>query len=242
MSTHQLYRHVHVCFIEDFALFLDSLHGKYFALGGDQKRAFLRLITGAVHTPPIDSNGKPVETTDGLDEFVCQQLEARGFITNEPKYGKPLFPVAIAPATRILADETFDRHITPGATAVARAALALTRAKVELSAFSLSSIGSHIQARKQRHPRLADYTGSARTRDLLQVYFRLRPFFFSSQNECLLDSLALVHFLAGYRLFPHLLIGVRLNPFSAHSWVQMDDAVLNDSVEHVNFFTPIFAV
>jgi hypothetical protein len=37
-------------------------------------------------------------------------------------------------------------------------------------------------------------------------------------------------------------LGVRMNPFSAHAWAQFGSIVLTDSLEQVREFTPILAV
>jgi len=36
-----------------------------------------------------------------------------------------------------------------------------------------------------------------------------------------------------------LAIAVRTGPFGAHAWVQVGDAIVNDSVDNVRDFTPI---
>jgi hypothetical protein len=59
------------------------------------------------------------------------------------------------------------------------------------------------------------------------------------RHICLPDSLALHHFLFGRGLKASVVIGVRLNPFAAHCWVQAEDLVLNDSCDGVSRFTPI---
>ena len=55
-------------------------------------------------------------------------------------------------------------------------------------------------------------------------------------------SLALLDFLARRGVFADLVLGVKLNPFGAHSWVQTGPVVLNDAVDHVNAHTPILVV
>jgi hypothetical protein len=39
-----------------------------------------------------------------------------------------------------------------------------------------------------------------------------------------------------------VMFGVMTRPFKAHCWVQIEDVVLNDSLDHVRLFTPIKAV
>ena len=59
---------------------------------------------------------------------------------------------------------------------------------------------------------------------------------------CLFDSLALIHFLARFRVFPDWVFGVTADPFEAHCWVQTGGVVLNDTVERVSAFTPIMSI
>uniref|UniRef100_B0T9D7 Microcin J25-processing protein McjB C-terminal domain-containing protein n=1 Tax=Caulobacter sp. (strain K31) TaxID=366602 RepID=B0T9D7_CAUSK len=59
---------------------------------------------------------------------------------------------------------------------------------------------------------------------------------------CLLDSLALLDFLHRRGLYPHIVFGVIRQPFAAHCWVQADDVVLNDRLDHVGEYTPILVV
>lgn len=76
---------------------------------------------------------------------------------------------------------------------------------------------------------------------LARAYVRHRamlPF----RHICLPDSLALHRILAARGLASSLVIGVRLDPFGAHCWVQADTVVLNDSYDGVSGFTPILTV
>jgi hypothetical protein len=54
--------------------------------------------------------------------------------------------------------------------------------------------------------------------------------------------LALLEFLARYEVLPRWVFGVRARPFVAHCWVQYEDIVFNDTVEHVASYTPIMVV
>ncbi|MDC6167802.1 lasso peptide biosynthesis B2 protein [Paucibacter sp. XJ19-41] len=76
----------------------------------------------------------------------------------------------------------------------------------------------------------------------LAAYDALRPFVFTARDECLLDSLALLHFLSHEGLAPRWVLGVRTGPFAAHAWVQEGSTVLNDQHEYVRQFRPILVV
>jgi hypothetical protein len=45
-----------------------------------------------------------------------------------------------------------------------------------------------------------------------------------------------------HRLYPSLVLGVRINPFAAHAWVQIGDRVLVGDYDQVRLFTPILVV
>lgn len=59
------------------------------------------------------------------------------------------------------------------------------------------------------------------------------------ETTCLLDSLAMVRYLARRSLHANVVFGVALDPFSAHCWVQAGNLVLSDTVGNANAHTPI---
>lgn len=69
--------------------------------------------------------------------------------------------------------------------------------------------------------------------------FRLARAYAPAENRCLLDSLAMIGFLARRKLRASIVFGVTSEPFSAHCWVQAGDLVLNDTVGHASAHTPI---
>ena len=69
--------------------------------------------------------------------------------------------------------------------------------------------------------------------------FREARIFVPVETRCLLDSIAIVKFLARRHFHANIVIGVTGDPFSAHCWAQIHDMVLNDTVGNVRSFTPI---
>ena len=80
---------------------------------------------------------------------------------------------------------------------------------------------------------------AARTADLIAIFRRLRSFTFGGYRRCLFHSLALVSFLSRYGVYCDFVMGVRIEPWAAHSWVQAGEYVLDGTPEQVRFFTPI---
>jgi hypothetical protein len=93
-----------------------------------------------------------------------------------------------------------------------------------------------------RITRIGPLEDAGRIAALTQGFFRTRAFVYSSREKCLYDSLVLLEFLAHFKLFPTLVIGVTTFPFRAHCWLQYGSLVLTDYVERTRVFTPILVV
>lgn len=61
----------------------------------------------------------------------------------------------------------------------------------------------------------------------------------STRDFCLPCSMMLTKFLRRRGFAAQLAIGVSGRPFAAHSWVQINDMVINDTVDNISRFTPI---
>jgi hypothetical protein len=72
--------------------------------------------------------------------------------------------------------------------------------------------------------------------------FRLARKYVPLATTCLLDSLALMKFLARRHLHANLVFGVTNDPFTAHCWVQAGDLALNETVGDATARTPIRVV
>ena len=116
----------------------------------------------------------------------------------------------------------------------ARASRQLQRQRFQLTV-------EFVRARKIRNTDRAGPLDMERARSLASVFERLR-WFYPRSYLCLFDSLALIHFLARFQVYPDWVFGVNADPFEAHCWVQAGSVVLNDTVARVSGFTPIMYV
>jgi hypothetical protein len=98
-----------------------------------------------------------------------------------------------------------------------------------------------VRARKSHNVARAGPADFERARSLVSVFDRLR-WYYPRSYLCLFDSLALIHFMARFGVFPDWVFGVVADPFEAHCWVQAGSVVLNDTVERVSAFTPIMSI
>jgi len=145
------------------------------------------------------------------------------------------------PVTSLSADDARDT-----AQADWRTLLRLWQATVVVTMWlrrrSLSDIVNRVMTLRARHGVAQVETDDHAMLAAVASYMRLRPFALTSHDRCLKDSLTLVHFLASRGLFPQWVIGVRVHPFGAHSWVQSRGVVLNDLAERVRHYQPILVV
>jgi hypothetical protein len=149
-------------------------------------------------------------------------------------FGRPAAPSYIAvPAQDAPPPATGDVHRRPFVTGAAIVRIIAMRLAVRL--ISLRLLIRWVR-RLQSHPSVPMTPGRAAARTALFVQARqLVP----ARDACLPDSMALLHFLRSRNMACRLVLGVRLDPFEAHCWVQDQDMILGDTHERVACFTPI---
>jgi hypothetical protein len=167
-----------------------------------------------------------------------------GIITDEESEGKPF-----TEPTRLAVDSAIEERDHSGSARLSlalilRFAIASARADYRLRNSRISRILRRVTRINGRLRRKAQGRGetsfdSDRASTLIAAFRRLRPFY-PRRYLCLFDSLALLEFLAGYRLATHLVFGVIAEPFEAHCWLQQGTTVLNDDLERVARYTAIF--
>ncbi|WP_379489453.1 lasso peptide biosynthesis B2 protein [Novosphingobium clariflavum] len=190
---------------------------RYFQLGADLEASFLSVIEG--HSAPTLAVSALTERgilclKDGYE--VRQQVE---------------LPVPSRAADALKGETTLGETL--------RALLAETRIRKRLDRQGLASVISSLRSEKARAVTASiDHPMSAGTIRAFELAKLIR----TPANRCLSRSIALVQRLAAHGCAAHLVMGVRVIPFAAHSWAQIGDVVLNDSPEEVARFTPILVL
>jgi transglutaminase superfamily protein len=144
------------------------------------------------------------------------------------------------PTSALEPDSAVTTHVFQSAQALSFF-LGCASASKHLRRDRFESVVARVQARKRAKRDSARPFDLDRARPLVARFTQLR-LFYPRPYLCLFDSLALVHFLARFDLYPDWVFGVRADPFEAHCWVQAENTVLNDTVERVSALTPIMVV
>lgn len=72
--------------------------------------------------------------------------------------------------------------------------------------------------------------------------FRAVSTFVNAESDCLALASARARFIIRRGIPVNCVLGVRLNPFSAHAWVQYEDLVVGEDVDFVRIHSPIAAL
>jgi len=234
----RLAEHVRACRIGDQIIFLDLREGRYLGVGGAQAPALCAAIFG----PWATDDRQDAPANADLPAEWLRRLRRRRLLSDAPAAETAqALPELPEPTAGLTLDEgagdvDFEwRHLVRLWQATFVTAAWLRR-------YSLADIATRVAALRARHCGTGDRLAVDATHVAVEVYARLRPFALTAHDRCLNDSLALIHFLATQGLFARWVIGVRVHPFGAHSWVQRGGVVLNDLPERVRHYQPILVV
>jgi Transglutaminase-like superfamily len=262
MPSYWLSKDVHLCLCGDQVIQLDLRHDRYAAYDAAGVSPLSRLVPGW----PTVSTETPQLPIDENDSTLNELLQSEVLTTNRA-HGKEATPLTAQTATtEILAPRSvFEDHSKPPFRIAPQHRMAFFTA-VAMARFELKCLPiRHTvhSARRHRLPEQGCITSRSsapfptiasaaqagadearlQTLKVLVATFRwLRPWGYALEDRCMLDSLALLKYLAMFGYFPNWIFGVQSAPFTAHCWVQSGSIVLNDRVSHVKEFIPIMAV
>jgi hypothetical protein len=235
MARFALAPHVFTCLAGDHVVVLDLERDEYFAIDAIAAAGLSSRIQGwpspASTVPCVPSGARKVQN-------LLSRLQERGLLADTARCGVQRQPQAVPAVSH---EFTLDFGTRPSCGW--RDVLCVLRA-VLLATFLLKCVPLHRIATRvgERRRAAVTMTQLAELQRRVLVFEYLRPLFLGARGACLLESLALLEFLARHQCHPHWVFGVRTRPFAAHCWVQQDAYICNDSCERVCRFTPIAAI
>jgi hypothetical protein len=233
MNNWYLASHVCACELAQGVVFMDLRALTYSALDAQSIPVLRRTV----------ANWRPISETEDCDKAslptepdLLDALVTSGFLVNSPPTltysAATCVPTsACSPNWARRAKHSDTRLMLFRITHTYLHTLALLKARK--LAILLRTLSCHPAS--PRSPNLPD----GDLLSLVSLFAKLRLWFYTAHDQCLLDSLVLTSVLRSYRLHSKMHIGVSLMPFSAHAWVQLGPCVLDDSVDHVRDYTPI---
>ena len=216
-------------------VFLDLRSDEYLCLEPSLTGGVSRLL--GLPLPGRDGGGGAEDGSTA--EAELEELVEAGLITADPGAGKPALPGSGRDGLREM--PRFDIGAGPKVRArhVAAFVLAFAIARSWLRLAPIHRIVGRVARRKAKRRARNDVE---RARELSEIYRKLRPLFMSRKDQCLLNSLLLIEFLARFGLYPSWHFGVRVREFSAHCWVEDEGLLYDDDVENVCKYAVIMKV
>ena len=230
---------VFLCLADQRYVFLDLRRDQYFSLNRRNTDRVIALLSGSDTAVSETPEGRNVSGC-GKTQRVVQTLVDKGIFVTTSKSGKAVEVTTVDTPESALLVESEDYKPIVRLGHWIMFLRASVKASWKLRFYSMQRTVKSLDRRKQRcNKSCPDEHDSLR--QLLAIFHRLRPFY-AKKYLCLFDSLALIEFLAYYRLYPQWVFGVVAEPFGAHCWVQNDQYILNDRPEYVRGYTPIMVV
>ena len=202
-------------------IFLDLEADRYFCLSPRLELAFERWR-------------RP--TADGAHDDCLDLLVRRGFLVPDPQAGERVPSPAFVPPTRDL----LDRNRRSSLRDVVQILAAEISAQRRLRRRPLAEIVE--QCRTSRPPSTLAVQQARSGAERIAAAFERSGLFLGAADRCLARALAAMIICHARGIYPALVFGVRVNPFAAHSWVQIADSVVVGDFEQVRLFTPILLV
>ena len=211
--------HIRYCVVNNRAALLNLQTDRYFCLAPALDAEFQRLMNGGL--------------TAGDDNESVSDLVEAGILTAEPSE-----VVRSASWLRPTSDAPVVDHKRANLAEMAIATFCYYLAKWDVKSRPIARIVSSIENGRTHTLGAQSSAPCDLTLHYATLFSQIR-FFVRAQDKCLIWSLAMIKFLAAHRLPANLLIGVKLEPFGAHAWVQSGPRVLSCPLEEALQYTPI---
>jgi len=222
--SYQLRESVSYCPVDDSLIFLDLDKDRYFRLSNSLEKMFLAYLS---------SDG---QTEVDVSDLVQQNILTQAFDAEPMPYASVIASPSLSAIEHKSPAARFDTLTLIEVLAI------VCSTQLQLRTRHLNRIITKVIAYRQHMAaNIPSAPNEAQAKRLIKSAdaFRHARQYVPIETSCLLDSVALVKFLAHRRLSADLIFGVTHNPFAAHCWVQAGDWVLNDTVGNVAAHTPI---
>ncbi|WP_164513656.1 lasso peptide biosynthesis B2 protein [Sphingomonas koreensis] len=209
--------HVHLADVDGDLVLMDTDRNQYFCIARDAAVAIQGELAGGNRFRG--------------DAPLLDELEAAGLYGTLDRV-TPCRPVPHLADSDILGD--------PAERLSAAEALALTWAAGRAwHRLRIRRPSSWLELTRRRNLRIGDLEANVSRVHALARHAYLARALFPGAARCLPNSLLLLELLALNGLGARWVFGVRTFPFEAHCWVEHDGVILNDTLDHVRWYTPI---
>lgn len=232
--------HIYACPLPQGTVLLDLQRNRYFAM-----EARVATAIGLAAAPAFDQTAVATPLTDTWNDSMAanaHSLIASNVLQTTPASARDFDPGGIDMHVARTIDDCGGKAPFLHPHQLARFLLLCARVHRDLRTRTLYEIACEIHAKKGRCAQIFRTASLPSLRTAIGRFRRLRPYAFAAHDQCLFHALVLMRYLIAQDLFATWVIGVRLRPWGAHSWVQYGSTLLDCTPESVREFKPIIAV
>ena len=234
-----LSKDAHVCRLRRHWVILDVRADQYYCIPAQEFDSLGSLVHGWKSVMP---EIPAVRERSGDDtRGILNQFVLKGVLTESARSGKALAPSGLGLPTAALGTAESESMRGSWALLFVTFLIACITADRRLRKHPFALIVKAVKDRRAGQSCPPSVIDQSKLRNLVAAFngFRLwypRPYL------CLFDSLALLEFLAWYRIYPCWIFGVAADPFLAHCWLQDGPTVINDVLSRVSAYSPLMSV
>ena len=222
MTQLKLHGDLSYCKIDGHLIFLDVQNDRYFRLSECLESALFAYLDGG----------------DSLDGNIRKLIERKILVDGSGNSGHIPSASKKIP-TRSAMEEAVHAKRT-SVSEVLDAAVIVCSTQLQLKAHNLKRVLDRLASGRGKWTSKSSPSSHSESQVLdAAAAFRSARLYVPIDTCCLLDSIAMITFLAKRKLYADLVFGVTADPFSAHCWAQYDATVLNDALGHALTHTPI---
>ena len=224
---------VSYCLLDNVCIFLDRQGDKYHYLDRKKTGLLESLRNGLGPEDALPKN----ETSSAF--HIVQELVSKNLLT-ENGTGKALEPVAHQIPSASVYDSYWKRRLHP--TTIAYLASKHHKLQQRLKQESLYDTTQKAEKLKDKAGKHNSNLDSEKILDKARRIIDSRYFVYTYKDKCLFDSCLFFEHFTKQGIPVDWVFGVNLYPFSAHAWVEYEGLVLNDELERIAAFTPIYVI
>jgi len=222
MTQLRLHRDLSYCKVEGRLIFLDIQNDRYFHLTQCLDSALVTYLGGG----------------DAPDSSIQKLIEQKVLISEsvDPDDARP--SLIKIPTRSAMEEETDVRSASISELLDTLTIVCLTQ--LQLKTQNLKRVHQKLASLREKRTSRPSMSRPSESHVLeMAAAFRSARLYVPIDMCCLLDSIAMIKFLAKRGLRADLVFGVTGDPFSAHCWAQHSTMILNDAFGHALTFTPI---
>lgn len=233
--------HVRACATASGTVLLDLRRNRYFGIGRKETRVLSSLAANWQDTPASSTFINDLDALPMEDAVrIADKLVEAGLLSRDAAEPAAFTPTAIDLNSLLTSvGHEVERKAPIRWRHIVDFLRACTWARRSIRSRTLYVVAEEIGRKKNAAG--APFSAE-RAIELVGVFRRLRPHTFAARDQCLFHALALVRFLSAYDIYPTWVIGVRIKPWAAHSWVQQGTLLLDANPEQVCDYSPILAI